>query len=143
MSRKCSSCTSSYRSTRGHGSTLQSYMATGRSRPQSSTSIQQRPGTVPRMQVAGDQHQQLHTAQERQLQLEAQALQQAQTKEQQAAAFAREHELAIQEFKRQAEEQSELLKLQWRRQLFLNSPRTRLRSTSSTPRCSTCVRSLR
>ena len=38
------------------------------------------------------EHQQLHTAQERQLQLEAQALRQAQNEEQQAAAIAREHE---------------------------------------------------
>ena len=77
-------------------------------------SIQQRPSAVPRIQVAGDnlEHQQLHTAQERQLQLEAQALRQAQAEEPQAAALAREHELAIQEFRQQAKEQPELLKLQ-------------------------------
>ena len=63
------------------------------------------------------QHQQLCTAQERQLQLEAQALRQSQHEEQQAAVLAREHELAIQELRRQTEEQPELLKLQWRRQL--------------------------
>ena len=67
------------------------------------------------------EHQQLHTAQERQLQLEAQALRQAQIEEQQAIALAREHELAIQEIRRQAEEQPELLKLQWRRQLSQQS----------------------
>ena len=77
-------------------------------------SIQQRPGAVPRiLQETNLEHQQLHTAQERQLQLEAQALRQAQNEQQQAAAIAHEHELAIQEFKRQAEEQPELLKLQW------------------------------
>ena len=63
------------------------------------------------------EHQQLYTAQERQLQLEAQALRQSQQEEQQAAVLAREHELAIQELRRRAEEQRELLKLQWRRQL--------------------------
>ena len=63
------------------------------------------------------EHQQLHTAQERQLQLEAQALRQAHIEEQQASALAQERELAIQEFRRRAEEQPELLKLQWRCQL--------------------------
>ena len=46
------------------------------------------------------EHQQLYTAQERQLQLEAQALRQTQYEEQQAAALAREQELAIQELRR-------------------------------------------
>ena len=69
------------------------------------------------MQETQLEHQQLHTALERQLQLEVQALRQAQIEEQQAATLAREHELAIQEFRKQAEEQPELLKLQWRRQL--------------------------
>ena len=60
-----------------------------------------------KLQETNLEHQQLYTAQERQLQLEAQALRQAQ--HQQQAAIAHEHELAIQEFKRQAEEQLELL----------------------------------
>ena len=51
-----------------------------------------------KLQETNLEHQQLHTAQERQLQLKAQALRQAQIEEQQAAALAREHELAIQEF---------------------------------------------
>ena len=55
--------------------------------------------------------------QERQLQLETKALRQAHIEEQQASALAQERELAIQEFRRQAEEQLELLKLQWRCQL--------------------------
>ena len=63
------------------------------------------------------EHQQLYTAQERQLQFEAQTLKQSQHEEQQAAILAREYELAIQELRRQAEEQPELLKLQWRGQL--------------------------
>ena len=63
------------------------------------------------------EHQQLYIEQERQLQLEAQAPKQSQREEHQAAVLAREHELAIQELRRQAEEQPELLKLQWRRQL--------------------------
>ena len=67
------------------------------------------------------EHQQLHTAQERQLQLEAQTLRQPQIEEQQAAALAREHELAIQEFRRQTEEQKELFKLQGRRQFSQQS----------------------
>ena len=74
-----------------------------------------------KLQETNLEHQQLHTAQERQLQLEAQTLRQTQIEEQQAAALAREHELAIQEFRRQAEEQPELLKLQWRRQLSQSS----------------------
>ena len=74
-----------------------------------------------KLQETNLKHQQLHTAQERQLQLEAQTLRQTQVEEQQAAAITREHGLAIQEFKRQAEEQPELLKLQWRRQLSQQS----------------------
>ena len=74
-----------------------------------------------KLQETNLEHQQLHTAQERQLQLEAQTLRQAQVEEHQAAATAHEHELAIQEFKRQAEEQPELLKLQWRSQLSQQS----------------------
>ena len=74
-----------------------------------------------KLQETNLEHQEIHTVQVRQLQIEAQALRQAQTEEQQAATIAREHELAIQEFKRQAEEQPELPKLQWRRQLSQQS----------------------
>ena len=63
------------------------------------------------------EHQQLYTAQERQLQLEAQILRQSQHEEQQAANLAREHELAILEFRRQAEEHPEIFKSQRRVQL--------------------------
>ena len=74
-----------------------------------------------KLQETNLEHQQLHAVQERQSQIEAQTLRQAQNEEQQAAAIARKHELAIQEFKRQAEEQPELLKLQWRRQVSQQS----------------------
>ena len=67
------------------------------------------------------EHQQLYSAQERQLQLEAQALRQAQEQERQAAVMTHEYELAIQECRRQAEEQPEILKEQWRRQLSQQS----------------------
>ena len=70
-----------------------------------------------KLQETNLEHHELYAAQERQLRLEAQALRQALDQEQQAAIMTREHELAIQEFKCQAEEQPELLKLQWRRQL--------------------------
>ena len=63
------------------------------------------------------EHQQLYTAQERQLQLETQTLKLSQDQEQQAYSLAQEHERAIQEFRRQAEEQPEILKSQWRMQL--------------------------
>ena len=51
-----------------------------------------------KLQETNLEHQQLYTAQERQLRLEAQTLRQAQDQEQQAAVISREHELAIQEF---------------------------------------------
>ena len=61
--------------------------------------------------------QQLYTAQERQLQLEAQALRQSQDQEQQACCKAQERERAIQECRRQVEEQPKILKSQWRMQI--------------------------
>ena len=63
------------------------------------------------------EHQLLCAAQERQLQLEAQALKQSQQQEGHAYSLAQEHELAIQVCRRQAEEQPEILKSQWRMQL--------------------------
>ena len=78
---------------------------------------------VPRIQAAGDQsgtpaalYCSRETATPR-----GTTLRHAQDQEQQAAIIACEHELAIQESKRQAEEQPELLKLQWRRQLSQQS----------------------
>ena len=75
-----------------------------------------------KLQETNLEHQQLYAAQERQLQFDAQTLRQTRIEEQQAAAaLTREHELAIQEFRRQAEEQPDLLKRQWRRQLSQQS----------------------
>ena len=73
------------------------------------------------LQETNLEHHELYTAQERQLQLKAQALRQAQEQEQQAPQVTHEHELAIQEFRRQAEGQPELHKLLWRRQLSQQS----------------------
>ena len=67
------------------------------------------------------EHQELHTAHERQLQLEAQALREAQRQEQHAAHMTQEHEYAIQELRRQAEEQPAIQKLLWKRQLSQQS----------------------
>ena len=74
-----------------------------------------------KLQETNLEHHELHTAQERQLQLEAQTLRQAQEQEHQAAQMTQEHELAIQECRRQAEEQPELHKSLWRRQLSQQS----------------------
>ena len=73
----------------------------------------QAPTLATKLQEAQLEHQQLYTAQERQLQLEAQALKQSQQQAQQAYSLAQEHELAIREFRRQAEEQPEILTSQW------------------------------
>ena len=67
------------------------------------------------------EHQELHTAHERQLRLEAQALREAQQQEQQAAQMTQEHEYAIQELRRQAEEQPAIQKILWKRQLSQQS----------------------
>ena len=62
-----------------------------------------------------------HLPSERQLRLEAQALRQAQEQEQQAAQRTQEHELAIQELRRQAAEQPAIHKSLWRRELSQQS----------------------
>ena len=62
---------------------------------------------VCKMHETNEEHQKLHDAQERQLQLEAQALREAHQYEQQAAQSAQ----------RQADEQPEIQKLLWKRQL--------------------------
>ena len=67
------------------------------------------------------EHHELHTAQERQLRLEAQALRQAQEQEHQAAQMTQEHELAIQELRRQAEEQPDIQKTLSKRHLSQQS----------------------
>ena len=68
-----------------------------------------------KLHATNTEHQELYTAQERQLRLEgrveAQALRDAQQQEQQAAQMTREHEYAIQELRRQTEEQPAVQKL--------------------------------
>ena len=94
-----------------------------------------------KLQETNLEHHELHTAQERQLRLEAQALRQAQEQEQQAAQVTQEHELAIRELRRQAEEQPAIQKTLWNVNSRSNLP-TRPRFMSSIRRCSTCERSL-
>ena len=74
-----------------------------------------------KLQETSMEHHELHTAQERQLRLEAQALREAQEQEQQAAQMTQEHEYAIQELRRQAEEQPAIQKTLWKRQLSRQS----------------------
>ena len=74
-----------------------------------------------KLQETNLEHHELYIAQERQLRLKAQVLRQAQEQEQQAAHMTQEHELAVQEFRRQAEEQPELHKVLRRRQLSQQS----------------------
>ena len=74
-----------------------------------------------KLQETNTEHHELHTAQERQLRVEAQALRHAQQQEQQATHMTHEHELAIQELRRQAEEQPAIQKTLWKRQLSQQS----------------------
>ena len=68
-----------------------------------------------KMHETNEEHQKLHTAQE--TQLEAQALREAHQLEQQAAQTAQEYRDMIQELRRQADEQPDLQRLLWKRQL--------------------------
>ena len=70
-----------------------------------------------KMHETNVEHQKLHDAQERQLQLEAQALREAHQHEQHAAYSAQEYQQMIHELRRQADEQPELQKVQWKNQL--------------------------
>ena len=74
-----------------------------------------------KLQEKNLEHHELHTAKERQVQLEAQAPRQAQEQEQQAAQMTQEHETAIQELRRQAKEKPAVHKSLWRRQLSQQS----------------------
>ena len=74
-----------------------------------------------KLHETNEEHQQLHTAQERQLQLEAQALREAHQYEQQEAQSVQEYENMIQELRRQADEQPDIQKLLWKRQLSQQS----------------------
>ena len=123
MSRKCPSCTSSYRNTRGHG---QHYKAKWRQaeadlKALCQSNSAQVQSLAAKLQETNLEHQELYTAQERQLRLKAQTLRQAQEQEQQTAHMTQEHEFAIQELRRQAEEQPALHKSLWRRQLSQQS----------------------
>ena len=62
-----------------------------------------------KLHETNEEHQQLHTAQERQLQLEAQALRAVHERELQAAQSAQESEVVIQELRRKAAEQPDIL----------------------------------
>ena len=95
-----------------------------------------------KLQESHEQNQQPTTAQERQLQLEAQSLRAAHLQEQQAAQMSQEHEFAIRELKRRAEEQPEIEKTYGRSSSRSSLPIGK-RSMSSIPRCSTCARSPR
>ena len=74
-----------------------------------------------KLQETNLEHHELHTAQEKQPRLEAQALRQAQEQEHQAAQVAQEHELAIQELRCQAEEKPAIQKTLRKRQLSQQS----------------------
>ena len=94
-----------------------------------------------KLQETNLEHHELHTAQERQLRLEAQALRQAPEQEQQAAQMTQEHELAIQDFDDKPKN-SQSFTNSCGDVNFLSSLPTKQRSMSSTMRCSICVRSL-
>ena len=74
-----------------------------------------------KLHETNEEHQQLHTAQERQLQLEAQALRAVHQRELQAAQSAQESENVIQELRHKAAEQPDVQKLLWKRQLSQQS----------------------
>ena len=63
------------------------------------------------------EHQQLHTARERRLRLEAQTLRRSQDLEQQAASITHEREVQLRELPDRAEAQPQLLKAQWKSQM--------------------------
>ena len=63
------------------------------------------------------EHQQLHTAIERRLQLEAQALRRSQDLEQEALSITRQREAEVQQLQDKTDAQPQLLKEQWRQQM--------------------------
>ena len=63
------------------------------------------------------EHQQLHTADERRLQLEAQALRRSQDLEQEAFSIAHQREVEVRQLQDQSEAQPPLLKEQWKNQM--------------------------
>ena len=67
------------------------------------------------MHETNAEHQKLHDAQERRIQLEAQALREAHQHEQQAAQAAREYQDMVQELRRYADDQPDKEKILWKR----------------------------
>ena len=74
-----------------------------------------------KLHETNEEHQHLHTAQERQLRFEAQTLRAAHQYEQQAAQSVHEYENMIQELRQQADEHPDIQKLLWKRQLSQQS----------------------
>ena len=83
-----------------------------------------------KMHETNAEHQQLHDAQERRLQLEAQALREAHQYEQQAAHAAQEYQEMIYDLRRQADEQPDVQRLDGNSSSFSKRP-TRQRHMSS------------
>ena len=71
-----------------------------------------------KMHETNTEHQKLHDAQERRIQLEAQALREAHQYEQQAEQSAQEYQQMIHELRQHADEQPDARKLLWKQQLF-------------------------
>ena len=74
-----------------------------------------------KLHETNEDHQQLHAAQERQLQLEAQALRAAHQYEQQAAQSVSEYESTIHELRRQVDEQPDIQRRLWTKQISQRS----------------------
>ena len=74
-----------------------------------------------KLHETNEEHQQLHTAQERQPRLEAQALREARQRELQAAQSTQECENMVEELRRRVDEQPDIRKLLWKRQLSQQS----------------------
>ena len=70
-----------------------------------------------KMHETNAEHQKLHDAQERRIQLEAQALREAHQHEQQATHATQEYQDMVQELRRQADDQPDKEKLLWKRHL--------------------------
>ena len=70
-----------------------------------------------KMHETNVEHQQLHDAQERRIQLEAQALRAAHLQEQEAAHTAQEHQRMVQALRQYADEQPDKEKILWKRHL--------------------------
>ena len=93
-------------------------METSRSRTPRLASIQQRSRTLAvRLRKSELEHLQVHIAQERPLQLQAQTLRKSQDPEQQTANITHEREIKLRELRDRSEAQPQLLKTQWKYQM--------------------------